>query len=121
MDLIKDGYFSPGNENEFKDITDMLLYNDRFLTLADYRAYISSQEEVNKAYRDQARWAEMAINNIASSGKFSSDRTIAEYAREIWGMEPRYGIRKCDMRSIIDFICSYEKLPDPHVKTAPAP
>ena len=89
MDLIKDGYFSPGNENEFKDITDMLLYNDRFLTLADYRAYISSQEEVNKAYRDQARWAEMAINNIASSGKFSSDRTIAEYAREIWGMEPR--------------------------------
>jgi len=104
VDLIKDGYFSPGNENEFKDITDMLLYNDRFLTLADYRAYISSQEEVNKAYRDQARWAEMAINNIASSGKFSSDRTIAEYAREIWGMEP-----------------SYEKLPDPHVKTAPAP
>jgi starch phosphorylase len=104
VDLIKDGYFSPGNENEFKDITDMLLYNDRFLTLADYKAYISSQEEVSRAYRDQARWAEMAINNIASSGKFSSDRTIAEYAREIWGMEP-----------------SYEKLPDPHGKAAPAP
>ena len=121
VDLIKDGYFSPGNENEFKDITDMLLYNDRFLTLADYRAYISSQEEVNKAYRDQARWAEMAINNIASSGKFSSDRTIAEYAREIWGMEPRYRIKKCDMMSIIELFCSYEKLPDPHVKTAPAP
>ena len=97
VDLIKDGFFSPGNENEFKDITDMLLYHDRFLTLADYRAYISSQEEVSATYRDHAKWAEMAINNIASSGKFSSDRTIAEYAREIWGMEP-----------------SYEKLPDPH-------
>merc|ERR1719510_839335 len=99
VDLIRDGFFSPGNENEFKDITDMLLYHDRFLTLADYRAYISSQEEVSLTYRDPAKWAEMAINNIASSGKFSSDRTIAEYAREIWGMEP-----------------SYEKLPDPHVK-----
>merc|ERR1719464_1957005 len=99
IDLIKDGLFSPGNENEFKDITDMLLYHDRFLTLADYRAYISSQDEVSSTYKDQAKWAEMAIHNIASSGKFSSDRTIAEYAREIWGMEP-----------------SYEKLPDPHGK-----
>jgi len=99
VDLIKDGFFSPGNENEFKDITDMLLYHDRFLTLADYKAYISSQDEVSATYMDQAKWAEMAIHNIASSGKFSSDRTIAEYAREIWGMEP-----------------SYEKLPDPHVK-----
>merc|ERR1719251_282677 len=68
VDLIKDGFFSPGNENEF-----------------------------SATYMDQAKWAEMAIHNIASSGKFSSDRTIAEYAREIWGMEP-----------------SYEKLPDPH-------
>ena len=42
-----------------------------------------------QVYRDQAKWAEMAIHNIASSGKFSSDRTISEYAREIWGMEPR--------------------------------
>ena len=76
------------------------------------QAYISSQDMVSAVYRDQARWAEMAIHNIASSGenndddddndsdemtimmmmiagKFSSDRTIAEYAREIWGMEPR--------------------------------
>jgi len=97
IDMIRDGFFTPGNENEFKDLTDMLLYHDRFLTLADYRAYITSQEQVSQVYTDQAKWAEMAINNIASSGKFSSDRTIAEYATEIWGMEP-----------------SYEKLPDPH-------
>ena len=49
----------------------MLLYHDRFLTLADYKAYISSQDMV---YRDTAKWAEMALHNIASSGKFSSDR-----------------------------------------------
>merc|ERR1711910_88006 len=61
MQQLGNGTFSPGNEGEFKDITDMLLYNDRFLTLADYKAYISSQEEVSRAYRDQARWAEMAI------------------------------------------------------------
>merc|ERR1712198_103612 len=97
IDMIRDGFFTPGNENEFKDLTDMLLYHDRFLTLADYRAYITSQEQVSQVYTDQAKWAEMAIKNIASSGKFSSDRTIAEYATEIWGMEP-----------------SYEMLPDPH-------
>lgn len=97
IDMIRDGFFTPGCENEFKDLVDMLLYHDRFLTLADYRAYITSQELVSEVYRDQARWAEMAINNIASSGKFSSDRTISEYAREIWGVEP-----------------SFEKLPDPH-------
>ena len=79
--MIRDGFFTPGCENEFKDLVDMLLYHDRFLTLADYRAYITSQELVSEVYRDQARWAEMAINNIASSGKFSSDRTISEYAR----------------------------------------
>ena len=52
----------------------MLLYHDRFLTLADYKAYISSQDMVSMVYRDTAKWAEMAIHNIASSGKFSSDR-----------------------------------------------
>ena len=52
----------------------MLLYHDRFLTLADYKAYISSQDVANSVYRDTAKWAEMAIHNIASSGKFSSDR-----------------------------------------------
>ena len=95
--MIRDGFFTPGSEGEFSDLVNMLLHHDRFLTLADYKAYISSQDMVSAVYRDQARWAEMAIHNIASSGKFSSDRTIAEYAREIWGMEP-----------------SYEKLPDPH-------
>jgi len=97
IDMIRDGFFTPGNVDEFRDVVDLLLNNDRFLTLADYTSYIAAQDEVATTYNDSSKWAEMAINNIASSGKFSSDRTIAEYAREIWGMEP-----------------SYEKLADPH-------
>jgi len=97
IDMIRDGFFTPENVNEFKDVVDLLLHNDRFLTLADFKSYIAAQDEVAATYNDTSKWAEMAIHNIASSGKFSSDRTIAEYAREIWGMEP-----------------SYEKLSDPH-------
>eukprot|EP00092_Neocalanus_flemingeri_P025367 GFUD01027502.1.p1 GENE.GFUD01027502.1~~GFUD01027502.1.p1 ORF type:complete len:852 (+),score=250.05 GFUD01027502.1:430-2985(+) len=97
IDMIKDGFFTPGNNDEFKDVVDLLLNNDRFLTLADYKAYIAAQDDVSATYNNTTKWAEMAIHNIASSGKFSSDRTIAEYAREIWGMQP-----------------NYEKLPDPH-------
>ena len=89
IDMIRDGFFSPGNEGDFKDVVDLLLHNDRFLTLADYKAYIAAQDDVSATYNNTTKWAEMAIHNIASSGKFSSDRTIAEYAREIWGMEPK--------------------------------
>merc|ERR1711872_829623 len=71
IDMISSGYFSNGDTETFKDLIDSLLYHDRFLTLADYDA-----------------WARMSIHNIASSGKFSSDRTITEYARDIWGVEP---------------------------------
>jgi len=97
IDMIRDGFYSPENPDDFKDIVNLLLQHDRFLTLADYTAYITAQDLVSATYTDTAKWAKMSIHNIASSGKFSSDRTIAEYAREIWGMEP-----------------SWEKLPDPH-------
>lgn len=75
----------------------IFIHHFRFLLLADYEAYIESQDKVSKTYEDQSLWTKMAIHNIASSGKFSSDRTIAEYAREIWGVEP-----------------TWEKLPAPH-------
>merc|ERR1719339_318525 len=91
IDMIKDGYFSSGNKDCFKDIVYMLLYHDRFLTLADFAAYIASQDQVSATYTQESLWAKMCIHNIASSGKFSSDRTIAEYAREIWGVEPTWG------------------------------
>merc|ERR1712142_310707 len=88
IDMISSGYFSNGDTETFKDLIDSLLYHDRFLTLADYDAYIAAQELVSNTYLDTAAWARMSIHNIASSGKFSSDRTITEYARDIWGVEP---------------------------------
>lgn len=96
VDQIAGGFFSPSNPNEFKNIADILLKYDSYFLLADFAAYIKAQDKVSKTYEDQNKWLEMSINNIASSGKFSSDRTIAEYAREIWGVEP-----------------SWEKLPAP--------
>ncbi|XP_059485606.1 glycogen phosphorylase [Neocloeon triangulifer] len=97
IDQIQNGFFSAGNPDTFKDLVNALLYHDRFLLLADYESYIACQDKVSQTYNDQQQWTKMAIHNIASSGKFSSDRTIAEYAREIWGVEP-----------------SWEKLPAPH-------
>jgi len=99
LDMISAGFFSHGNKDTFKDIVDNLLYHDRFLTLADFASYINTQDLVSKTYTDTALWTKMCIHNIASSGKFSSDRTISEYAKEIWGVKP-----------------SYEKLPDPHAE-----
>jgi len=90
IDQLREGYFSPGNPAEFHGVVDNLLKHDRFLTLADYTAYITCQDMVSAVYTDQSAWAKMAIHNIASSGKFSSDRTIAEYGREIWGIEPDF-------------------------------
>jgi len=88
---LGDGTFSKsGNADEFKDVLDNLLYHDRYLTFADYDAYIQAQDKVNACYMDQTKWAKMAILNVAASGKFSSDRTIAEYGREIWGIEPSW-------------------------------
>ncbi|XP_017490160.1 PREDICTED: glycogen phosphorylase isoform X2 [Rhagoletis zephyria] len=90
IDQIQGGFFSPSNPNEFKNIGDILLKYDHYYLLADYEAYIKAQELVSKTYQNQAKWLEMSIHNIASSGKFSSDRTIAEYARDIWGVEPTW-------------------------------
>ncbi|KAF0288654.1 Glycogen phosphorylase [Amphibalanus amphitrite] len=97
IDMISSGFFSPHDINMFKDVVDMLMNHDRFLLFADYESYIRCQDEVGKLYMNQEAWVRKAIMNIASSGKFSSDRTIAEYARQIWGVEP-----------------SWEKLPAPH-------
>lgn len=96
VDQIQGGFFSPGNPHEFQDIANVLMKYDRYYLFADYESYLKTQDEVSAVYQNQSKWLEMSINNIASSGKFSSDRTIAEYAREIWGVEP-----------------SWEKLPNP--------
>lgn len=97
VDQIANGFFSPNNPDEFKDIVDILMKWDQYFLLADFDSYMAAQDKVNATYSDHSKWAEMAIHNIASSGKFSSDRTITDYAKDIWGVEP-----------------SYEKLPAPN-------
>jgi len=86
IDQISSGYFG----DPFTDLMNNLLYHDRFLTLADYDDYMRAQDAVNELYAKPDEWTKWALWNIATSGKFSSDRTIAEYARELWGVEPNW-------------------------------
>jgi starch phosphorylase len=89
IDALSSGLFSPGEPGLFRPIVDSLLNGgDPYLVLADFAAYLAAQEEVDKAYLDEDRWTRMAILNVARTGKFSSDRTIREYAQEIWGVTP---------------------------------
>ncbi|ACM21805.1 glycogen phosphorylase [Geotalea daltonii FRC-32] len=89
LDQIAGGFFSPGAPDLFRPIVDLLLnQGDYYMLLADYTSYIACQDEVSKLYRDQNEWTRRAILNTAGMGKFSSDRTIAEYARDIWGISP---------------------------------
>uniref|UniRef100_A0A670ZGK4 Alpha-1,4 glucan phosphorylase n=1 Tax=Pseudonaja textilis TaxID=8673 RepID=A0A670ZGK4_PSETE len=88
IDQLSSGFFSPKQPDLFKDIVNMLMYHDRFKVFADYEAYIKCQEKVSALYKNTKEWTKMVIRNIGTSGKFSSDRTIAQYAREIWGVEP---------------------------------
>ncbi len=69
-------------------LVDNLRYDDPFLVLADYAAYVSCQQQVSAAWRDTDAWTRMSIRNSARSGKFSSDRAIAEYCDDIWNVLP---------------------------------
>ncbi len=89
VDWVGSNYFTPDEPHGvLNPLRDDLVHHDPFLCLPDFRAYSDAQERVSEAFRDQARWAKMAILNTARMGKFSSDRTIREYARDIWHAEP---------------------------------
>ncbi len=80
------------DKGEFMSIYDSLLTgNDEYFVLKDFSSYVNSQKQVDRAYRDTEQWAKRCIINVAHSGKFSSDRTIQEYASEIWDLEPYDG------------------------------
>ena len=77
----------------FRELYDSLLNGyggraDEYFVLADFEDYIRAQKDVDSVYKDSKKWAEMAIINTAKSGKFSSDRTIKQYADEIWNLKP---------------------------------
>lgn len=88
IESLKNNTWS-NDPNEFQQIyNDLMLRNDEFFVLADFEAYIYAQSLVQQMYEDRSRWARMMLVNIAKSGYFSSDRTIREYANEIWGLTP---------------------------------
>ncbi|WP_431232011.1 glycogen/starch/alpha-glucan phosphorylase [Mycolicibacterium psychrotolerans] len=84
LELIVDGTFTHGDTEVLRPLVDNLLHHDPFLVLADYRSYIDCQARVSAAWQDSDTWSRMSILNAARSGKFSSDRAIAEYSDEIW-------------------------------------
>ncbi len=86
IDQIRDGFFSPDNPSLFHTITNSLLDgNDYFLVMADYPAYAEAQKKVDALYKKPDEWFKITLYNTARVGKFSSDRTIADYATDIWG------------------------------------
>jgi len=87
LDLISTGFFSPEDRHLFKPLVDSLLEEDRYLVLADFPSYMAKQEEVVRAYQDVEGWAKKCIINVARGGIFSSDRTIKQYAEEIWRIQ----------------------------------
>lgn len=99
VDMIKKGFFSPHQRDLFHPIVDSLLKGgDPYLVLADYASYLECQEQVSRTYVDTEKWTRMSINNVAGIGKFSSDRTIQQYADEIWGVKPvRIDMNTCQL------------------------
>ena len=92
LDMIAGGTFSADEPGRYRELVDSLLWGgDHYLLLADYEAYVAAQRRVDALFRDPDLWAERAITNIAGMGVFSSDRTIGEYARQIWQIEPQPG------------------------------
>jgi starch phosphorylase len=89
LDLIRSGHFNQGEPGIFEPIWDLLLTRgDHYMHLADLPGYVEAQAQVGALYARPEAWARKAILNVAHSGKFSSDRTIQEYARDIWGAKP---------------------------------
>lgn len=88
VDTLRNGTWS-SNPDEFRLIyNDLIMNNDEFFVLADFEAYVQAQSEISAMYENKSDWAKKMLINIGKSGYFSSDRTISEYAKEIWNLEP---------------------------------
>jgi glycogen phosphorylase len=88
LDLIFSDYFSRNEPGVFATLQDVLLTHDHYMHLADLKSYLEADERLRASYADPDEWARKAILNMAGSGKFSSDRTVAEYAADIWNVHP---------------------------------
>ncbi|KPK16506.1 MAG: maltodextrin phosphorylase [Myxococcales bacterium SG8_38] len=88
LDLIASGHFSRGDKTLFRPLIDSLIHHDEYFVMADFQSYIDCQRTVSEAWADSRRWTRMSILNAARMGPFSSDRTIRDYSRDIWRVEP---------------------------------
>jgi glycogen phosphorylase len=88
INQIRSGFFSNGNKELFRPLVDSLFYQDTYLVLKDFESYKNCQYRVGRLYLDEDRWTKMSILNTARMGKFSSDRSIREYCRDIWKVMP---------------------------------
>jgi starch phosphorylase len=89
IDLVANGFFSGGDDSSlFRPLTDSLLDHDTYMILEDFDAYVDCQKKVSEAFVDKRAWHSKCVRNIAKMGMFSSDRTIREYAKDIWGASP---------------------------------
>jgi starch phosphorylase len=88
IDRIDHGDFSDGDRGLFRPLLDSLFHRDEYMVFADYQAYVDCQQRVSEAYRDDTGWTRMSILNAARVGRFSSDRSIRDYCRDIWHVTP---------------------------------
>jgi glycogen phosphorylase len=88
LDLIGSGLFSGGDRSLYQPLVESLLDRDDYMLLADYQPYLDAQQKVSEAWRDRREWTRMSILNCARVGRFSSDRSIRDYCRQIWNIHP---------------------------------
>ena len=86
INLIKGGHFSQGDKEKFEPLVDNLINHDPFCVFADFSDYLDAQDRVSSAWKDHERWNRMSLINTARSGFFSSDRSIRDYCKNIWGI-----------------------------------
>lgn len=88
IELVESGFFSPGDPGLFHPVTHSLRYHDPFMVCVDFDAYGAAEAQATIDYKDSLAWSRRALLNIAGSARFSSDETIRQYSREIWGLSP---------------------------------
>ncbi|NLL69372.1 MAG: glycogen/starch/alpha-glucan phosphorylase, partial [Acholeplasmataceae bacterium] len=86
LDQLTNGFFNVPFD-EFKEIKESLIYEDKYFVLKDLNNWLVAQDQINTLYKDEKRWYQMAIHNTAKSGFFSADRTISDYNRDIWHLK----------------------------------
>jgi starch phosphorylase len=90
LDQIATGVFSPDDSSRYQDLVGALFDHDDFLVTCDFDSYYERQREIDDAFRDRVGWTRKAALNTANVGWFTSDRAVRGYARDIWGVEPRF-------------------------------